>query len=756
MRYYKFTILFLALLPLVSIPPGYCSQRGMKSLTEVKTHDGEIIKLYANSYALLIGINKYDDAKWRDLFYPVSDILEINERLEEQGFETTLLSDETKDKPTLENIEKYLKKMHKRAGQKDRLLIFYAGHGDSRIPMHSKTPKGFIIPRDAVFEDYFTYIPMDNIANMADVSDALHIMYLFDCCFSGLFVETRGPRKRPPPYITKSIENYTRLAVSAGDFDELASDESLFVKYFISAFEDWDSDFNKDGYLTSEELAIYISQNVSKESNETQNPRWGKMLKYSKGDIIFDLIGRKYGKIILTTNSSEVLSIYIDGEINPYKLIVGDSFSCELTVREHTIELVGKRHTEERKIYIKQDSTLKLFIEWPEERMGKISITSNIADESDIFLDDTLQKGKVSLGKPVVIRVGAGKHWVKVVGAEKTDTCTVNVITNQVVKFEADLRPEPPPPDKGMIIVTSDIPDKSKIYLDDKLQKKKVKLGKPVYLEVEAGEHFVKVVGPERTITRTIIVVLGQEVLVEIRFITLPGRFPDLDFVHIPGGIFVMGAASDEKGSQNDELPQHEVTISPFYMLTTEVTQALWDSVMDYNPSKFKSDDRPVETVSWNDCQTFLRQLNEKDTGKGYRLPTEAEWEYACRAGSSTTFNTGDELKKEYANFNYAALFAGVGGSDELKTMPIRSYSPNRWGLFDMHGNVWEWCQDWYGDYPDYPVKDPKGASKDSYKVHRGGSYISIAGACRSANRNRESPHKRKSKIGFRIVKANP
>lgn len=232
----------------------------------------------------------------------------------------------------------------------------------------------------------------------------------------------------------------------------------------------------------------------------------------------------------------------------------------------------------------------------------------------------------------------------------------------------------------------------------------------------------------------------------------ISGPLPGMEFVLIPAGSFQMGSS---EGNDNEK-PIHEVTLQPFYMMTTEVTQIAWKDLMGSNPSHFTGNNLPVESISWEDCQEFIWTLNKKYPGKDFRLPTEAEWEYACRAGSSTTFNTGDELKKEYANFNYAALFAGVGGSDELKTMPIRSYSPNRWGLFDMHGNVCEWCQDWDGDYPDYPVKDPKGASKDSYKVHRGGSYISIAGACRSANRNRESPHKRKSKIGFRIVKANP
>ncbi|MDC0279224.1 formylglycine-generating enzyme family protein, partial [bacterium] len=217
-----------------------------------------------------------------------------------------------------------------------------------------------------------------------------------------------------------------------------------------------------------------------------------------------------------------------------------------------------------------------------------------------------------------------------------------------------------------------------------------------------------------------------------------------MKFKLIPAGTFTMGDASGE----DDETP-HEVTLTkPFKMGIHEVTQAQYEQVMGVNPSGFKGADNPVETLSWDDAVEFCRRLSElpaeKAAGNVYRLPTEAEWEYACRAGTTTKFSFGDD-ESELGDY------AWYGVNSDQKTHPVGSKKPNAWGLYDMYGNVWEWCQDWEEDHPSGSVTDPSGATSGSIRVLRGGSWRGPAEDCRSAYRIRDSPSFRDYYYGFRV-----
>jgi len=208
--------------------------------------------------------------------------------------------------------------------------------------------------------------------------------------------------------------------------------------------------------------------------------------------------------------------------------------------------------------------------------------------------------------------------------------------------------------------------------------------------------------------------------------------------VFVKGGSFMMG--SNDGGS--DEKPIHRVTVSDFYIGKYEVTQKLWKEVMGSNPSRFKGDDRPVEQVSWNDVQEFIRKLNKK-TGGNYRLPTEAEWEYAARGGAKSR-------GYKYAgsnNIGEVAWYDVNSGTHEVGTK-----KPNELGIYDMSGNVWEWCSDWKGDYSSGSQTNPTGPSSGSSRVYRGGSWINIAWHCRVANRNLSSPFNSDDNLGFRLV----
>ena len=202
----------------------------------------------------------------------------------------------------------------------------------------------------------------------------------------------------------------------------------------------------------------------------------------------------------------------------------------------------------------------------------------------------------------------------------------------------------------------------------------------------------------------------------------------------------MMGAPESEEGRQNNET-QRQVTLTKgFWIMETEVTQSQWGKIMGNAPSYTKDYVRPVEQVSWNDCQEFCKKC--KELGLSVQLPTEAQWEYACRAGS-TEAHAGnlDEMAWYYSN------------SDRV-TQPVGKKKPNAWGLYDMHGNVWEWCQDWYEENPSGSVTDPAGPSSGSGRVFRGGCWNSIDKLCRSARRQNMSPDFQCNSIGFRCVKS--
>ena len=258
---------------------------------------------------------------------------------------------------------------------------------------------------------------------------------------------------------------------------------------------------------------------------------------------------------------------------------------------------------------------------------------------------------------------------------------------------------------------------------------------------------------------------------------------PSIEWATIPAGDFTMGSPASEPDRLDNET-RHQVTLSAFKMSKHEITLGQFKAFVDATGYVTDSDkataysgsfiwtgkeyehksgvnwlcdekgtprpeteyDHPVVHLSWNDAVAFAEWM-------GCRLPTEAEWEYACRAGSGTPFHTGDNLTTSQANYNGNFPYNNnAKGEYRERTMPVGSFSPNAWGLYDMHGNVFEWCSDWYGDYSELPQTDPKGPATGSLRVRRGGSWGYFARDCRSAFRNNRKPDQRSGGAGFRIV----
>jgi formylglycine-generating enzyme required for sulfatase activity len=263
------------------------------------------------------------------------------------------------------------------------------------------------------------------------------------------------------------------------------------------------------------------------------------------------------------------------------------------------------------------------------------------------------------------------------------------------------------------------------------------------------------------------------------------------EMVLIKGGTFIMGSPPEEVNSFHDERPQHEVTVGNFYMGKHLITQKLWKEVMENSPSNFNGEELPVEKVSWYDSLIFCNKLSMKNGLKpayrisgstdpsewgavplypatnaawdaveivkeanGYRLPTEAQWEYACRAGTTAPFNTGENVTADQANYDGRYPYKKFPqGKYRQTTTPVGTFEPNTWGLYDMHGNVWEWCWDWHGNYAGVAQTEPQGAITGAYRVARGGSWSNNARFLRSASRGNSVPAFRDTLIGLRVVR---
>lgn len=229
---------------------------------------------------------------------------------------------------------------------------------------------------------------------------------------------------------------------------------------------------------------------------------------------------------------------------------------------------------------------------------------------------------------------------------------------------------------------------------------------------------------------------------------------PDVLWVDIPSGSFEMGSPLTEIGRYENE-SLHDVVMNGFKMSKYEVTFEQYDAFCDATGRKKSNDEgwgrgkRPVINITWDDAKAFADWM-------GCRLPTESEWEYACRAGSTTIFNIGDSLPTTDANYDGNFPYYNTPkGTFHSKSMPVGSYPANKWGLHDMHGNVWEWCSDWFGEYPAAELKNPKGPRNGEYRIIRGGSWFYKGNDCRSAMRFSSSPIYSSNYIGIRLVKDN-
>lgn len=369
------------------------------------------------------------------------------------------------------------------------------------------------------------------------------------------------------------------------------------------------------------------------------------------------------------------------------------------------------------------------------------TFTFTAPNNSDIYINDKLEgKGRCE------VELSYGVYMVEArLASHRSSTREIEITKDSPKSISLSS----PTPIYGSIDINSS-PADATIYIDGK------HVGTtPMYIDQYlVGTHEVSVkksgykelkksIAIEENQTATFSGALEKGFSSDRRTYTVNGV--TFEMIPVEGGTFTMGATS-EQGSDydNDEKPTHQVTLSDFSIGKTEVTQALWEAVMGSNPSRFEGDNLPVEKVSWDDCQEFIRKLNTL-TGGNFRLPTEAEWEYAARGGNKSK-------GYKYSGSNNVGQVAWYRDNSNNQTHPVATKSPNELGIYDMSGNVYEWCQDWYGSYSSGAQTNPKGPSTGTHRVGRGGSWINSARYTRVSIRFHYTPSITLGNLGLRLV----
>ena len=515
---------------------------------------------------------------------------------------------------------------------------------------------GYVVPADAPspskdqagFED--VALDMKTIETYANQTRSKHALFVFDCCFSGsVFYVTRAG---VPPVISYKASKPVRQLITSGSETESVPDVSIFREQFVAALNGEGSDLNGDGYLTGEELGVFLEEKVINYSGDTQHPQYGKIRdpKLDKGDVVFTL-----PQAAATPPTNAPTPPPTD-------------FSLDDVMPEAWQDYADKMAAAKAAAW---------------QKFVTVFAADNVYDTQDEDMR-RFARERISYWQPPTPRPSQ----------------------------EGKSTPPPAPPQQG-------------------------------------GEQTSPRLNQEGT-------GVGSCWENETPGAMCKEDTTGMEFVYAPGGCFQMGSPTSESGRYDDEGPAHEVCLKRFWMGKFEVTQAQWETVMGNNPSWFKGANRPVEQVSWNDAQAFLKKLNASIEAHSraslqFRLPSEAEWEYAARAGTQTAYSFGDDPARlgEYAWYGYE-------NNAGKQTHPVGQKKPNAFGLYDMHGNVWEWVADTYHDnYTGAPTDGSVWGNLDDTKakVLRGGSWYGNRSRCRSASRNGDDPaYRNDGYIGCRVV----
>ncbi len=726
------------------------------------------ITLYSGYYALVVGCGKYRE--WPELPNPPRDAMQVARALKYLGFKVKVLLN-----PTSSQLKRALNTLVMTVGQKKDvgILFYFAGHGHTIEEIGGK-PLGYIVPVDAPDPDRDSVgfldkaISMRQIESYAKLMKSKHVLMLFDSCFSGAIFALG--RARPSQYIREKVSLPVREFITAGDENEQVSDQSVFKQCFLVGVRDGDADLNGDGYITGEELGSYLQERVVNYTSGAQHPQFGKIRDpmLDRGDFVF--VPRElYEKAQKEKEEAP--------RPHPQKKVQLSSVQKEKGER-------SAKEAERAKKAEQKPSGATLVVE-TEPPGARVYLNDKLLGKSPVTVE-----GAAPGEGMVRIELDGFETRLKRLRFREGATIEMSVALKPAVRIHKAEKAKPPVL-AGTLTVKPDPKDARVRILNIR----------PRYhdgIELKPGRYLIEVSKPGyRTVKRWIRLSPKEDKEIYVELVKIPlGRvwldpYLGMEFVYVPGGCYKMGCGSWTDDCYKNEYPVHEVCVDEFWMGMYEVTYEQFfkflkeikqdvtvdttNYVVSYrgkpifdiceNCSDWKSGitfdgvnfllkntvkNYPVIYVTWYGAKFFADWLSRK-TGYRFRLPSEAEWEYACRNGGKPVkypwgsgnpyiggrkaANIADESVKR-KGFWYWTIWEGYDDG-YVYTSPVGSYAPSELGLFDMAGNVWEWCEDIYRDdaYKYHSRNNPIYTGSGSNRVIRGGSWYYKPSYIRCANR---------------------
>jgi formylglycine-generating enzyme required for sulfatase activity len=650
--------------------------------------------------ALLIGVSEYEPGL-NPLPAAVRDVEAMQEVLQHPDFgafdEIKLLKN-----PRLLEMRQAIGALFSDRETDDLVLLYFSGHG-----VTDEYGKFFFTNRDTQKRgrlDKATIVEASFVHDLMEACDSERQVIILDCCHSGAFPEDLKARDVGGTIdLKQQLGGRGRIVLTSSaateySFERDGEDLAIYTRYLVEGIRTGAADLDGDGAVSVNELHDYVKAKVKKAAPAMQPERYvfqdGEKILLAKAPVSDPQ--RNYRK--------EVQKRIKNGKLSSLSLR-----SLREIARRTGVSIADAEAIEAAELKPYQELQQKLD-SYREAFAEAVQAEFPISEATQLELQDYQQV------------LGLRDEDVQSIAAAILSDLSLNIVLDQI-----DVAIEPleiPPQAPSAPLSPSPSPFQTFEF-------------EVVTLEVQTSGLFGR---------NTELVKRSRRAKAEY-FREALGNNVFLDMVSIPGGSFQMGAAKDEEGASSDEYPQHSVTIAPFYMGKFAITQAQWKAIaalpkinhdLNLDPANFKGANRPVEQISWFEAVEFCDRLTQQ-TGKPYRLPSEAEWEYACRAGTTTPFHFGETISTDLANYDGNRIYgSGRKGQYRQQTTDVGSFSPNAFGLYDMHGNVWEWCGDrWHDKYDRAPSDGSVWEAGDSEsRLLRGGSWNYNPVYCRSADRN--------------------
>lgn len=706
------TLSLMCMACLVMAQPVLC---GPGKIEDMK-HKGGKLGAY---HALLIGVDAYQDSTIPDVKSASKGAGELAAVLKQYyGFDTDLI---TNKKATQEAILNAIQVLSKKVGLDDTVIIYFSGQGE----VDPSGSTGYWYPYDAKAGNVDSYVKNETVQGLIRDMNANDILIISDSSYADTYFGSahKLPAELDGNYYLGLYNKQSRWGMTSGTDGSKESGVSTFTSKIVQALKE-----NEKPHFSLQELYEKIKPDIRKTSIRPPRCRSLRSTGDQGGEPVFVLMPAILEKIAAAAKDSP------DGKnkVKPGEKIIGDS-SLSLTISVPNVDVL-------------MDGV----------HLGKGPFTK-MAVTPGIHQIEITKEGYVPFKKNVIVKRGAAvvldADLAKVEIKSTKGNLYINVTPENAEITIANLNTAYSP---GMLIESGTYPVEISAPLYEKQTKEMV-------IKARENNSYTVNLEPAKIIHHK---TLGN-------------------FVLINPGTFTMGSPDSESAMRNSNEKQHKVTLTHrIYMQEKEMSVGQWrmfiksanykteaeagegaNVLVDFNWEKdneynwgttgfTQNDKHPVVCISWNDTQAFIKWVNKVNKeGYTFRLPTEAEWEYGCRAGSKDRFSFGPCLSREQANFDGNAKWEECPvGETSTSTMETGQYPPNAWGLYDMHGNAMEWCQDWLGNYPDGDVTDPKGPQSGSTRVVRGGGWTSYAYNSRSAKRYSRSPNVSYSDMGFRLV----